>query len=94
MKFTYSPSLGLTNSLAVDKIKKERLRKKNTLQTEQFNFRYLNIGYYILTPILLGVFLGLGLDYWLNTKPLFISIFIFLGTVASFYNLIKLLKDE
>ncbi len=53
----------------------------------------LNIGYYLLTPLLAGVFLGLALDSWFNTKGVFVIILILLGTVGSFYNLYKLTQE-
>lgn len=72
-------------------IGKFKNRKKLTKQS--IDFSYLNLGYYIITPLILGVFLGLAVDHWFKTKPLFVSIFLFLGTIACFYNLIRLLKD-
>jgi len=53
----------------------------------------LNIGYYLLTPILLGVFLGLVIDKKFHTQSAGVLTGILLGTVASFYNLIKLTKN-
>ncbi|MDP3974560.1 MAG: AtpZ/AtpI family protein [bacterium] len=53
----------------------------------------LNIGAYLITPILLGVFIGYNLDIYLNSKPIFILFFILLGTYSSFYNLFKLTKE-
>ncbi|MBI3619873.1 AtpZ/AtpI family protein [Candidatus Roizmanbacteria bacterium] len=53
-----------------------------------------DIGFYLLTPILAGVFLGLLADKWLRTKPVLTLAGIGLGTIACFYNLIRILKDE
>ncbi|OGK17678.1 hypothetical protein A3D80_04505 [Candidatus Roizmanbacteria bacterium RIFCSPHIGHO2_02_FULL_40_13b] len=53
----------------------------------------LNIGYYLLTPLLVGVFLGLFLDNTFKTKGVFVIILIILGTVSTFYNLYKLTKE-
>lgn len=53
----------------------------------------LNIGYYLLTPLLVGVFLGLALDKVFQTRGVFVVILILLGTVSSFYNLYKLTKE-
>ncbi|MBI4008742.1 AtpZ/AtpI family protein [Candidatus Roizmanbacteria bacterium] len=74
-------------------IKKVNEKESKKLTKKKFDVTYLNVGYYIITPIIIGVFLGLGVDYWAGTKPFFTSIFLFLGTVASFYNLFKLLKN-
>jgi len=54
---------------------------------------YINIGYYILTPLLVGVFLGLIIDRWLGLKGSFVILFIFFGTLAAFYNLYKIYKN-
>lgn len=48
------------------------------------------VGLSIITPILLGVFLGNQLDKWLKTQSVFTIIFIIIGSVAGFMNLIKL----
>lgn len=53
----------------------------------------LNIGYYLLTPILFGVFVGLMIDKWLKTNNLATIICIFIGLISSIYNLIKIVKD-
>ena len=53
----------------------------------------LNIGVYLITPILLGVIIGYNLDIYLKRKPLFTLLFIILGAVSSFYNLFKLTKE-
>ena len=52
----------------------------------------INIGFYIVTPILFGVFLGLTIDRMLKASPAFTILFLGLGTVASFYNLFRLTK--
>lgn len=52
----------------------------------------MNIGYYLLTPLLIGVFFGLYLDGRLGTNYL-VVIGILIGSIGSFYNLIKLLKQ-
>ncbi len=53
----------------------------------------LNVGFYLATPLLVGVFVGIMLDKWLQTKPIFILVFIAFGTIASLYNLYKLTQE-
>jgi len=53
---------------------------------------YMNIGYNLVTPILLGVIIGLALDSRFHSKPVFTVFFIFIGMVSSFYNLFRLIK--
>ncbi len=55
---------------------------------------HLNIGFYLIVPILLGVFVGYRLDLWFDTKPFFVLLFIVLGLISSFYNLWKLVREE
>jgi F0F1-type ATP synthase assembly protein I len=55
--------------------------------------KYAGLGYHLVSPILIGVFLGLALDRFFHTKPvLFLSVFL-IGVIVSFYNLIRLTKD-
>jgi len=69
-------------------IKKKQEAKKNFF-TDSVNF---NIGFSLVTPILIGVIIGLTLDSRFHSKPVFTVLFIFLGAVSSFYNLFKLIK--
>lgn len=53
----------------------------------------LNIGYYLITPILVGAFFGYWLDKVFATKPVFFLIPFSLGVIGSFYNLWKIVKE-
>lgn len=68
--------------------------KKRKATKSRLNYLDLNVGFYVLTPILLGVLIGLAMDNWLGKKPFFVSTGIVVGTIASFYNLFTFLKDE
>lgn len=41
-------------------------------------------GLNLLSSVIVGVVLGLGLDVWLGTKPLFILVLMFFGIAAGF----------
>lgn len=72
-------------------IKKSKL---NIKPRKQFDVaKYLNIGYYLVTPMLIGVIVGLYLDSRFKSKPLYTLIFIFLGIAGTFYNLWKVAKN-
>jgi len=75
------------------KIKKSEnfLKKPKKPNLDLANF--LNIGYYLLVPLLLGVFLGVLIDRSLKTKY-WVVIMIFLGFAASIYNLYSLTKKS
>ncbi len=60
-------------------------REKRKKELEWQKFRYLGIGFYLITPILLGLIIGL-----LTKKAIF---FIFLGTIFTFYDLYKIIKE-
>ncbi|QQG43838.1 MAG: AtpZ/AtpI family protein [Candidatus Roizmanbacteria bacterium] len=85
----------IDNEGNIVEVKKES-SKSNTLTAEQIvrYGDYLNLGFYLVAPLLVAVLAGFYFDKWLNTKPFFILLFIFLGSVATFYNLIKLTKDK
>ncbi len=88
----------INNYFEIDKhgdLKKTKTSlKKDSNHKKDFFSEYLNInvGYNLVTPILLGVIIGLILDSNFKSKPVFTIFFIFLGTVGSFYNLFKLIK--
>lgn len=64
-------------------------------EMKDFNWaQYLNLGFYLVTPLILSVFLGLYLDKLFNKKPFFIISFITFGTIATFYNLVKIVKKS
>lgn len=52
----------------------------------------LNVGFFILTPLIAGVFLGHIIDNWLKTENQFTFWLIMFGAIAGFYNLFKYLK--
>ena len=67
----------------------KKSKNKRSFFSEYIN---INVGYSLITPILIGVGIGLVLDNKFNSKPVFTVFFIFLGTVSSFYNLFRLIK--
>jgi|SRR3989344_3895590 len=81
---------GNIKEIPTDKTKKIKLAKNR----KSFDLVNLGLSYYLVTPLIFGVFSGLALDYWLKTKPLFFIFFLFLGTLASFYNIFKILKER
>lgn len=80
------------NNLNIE-LKKDQSKRKKKESSNFLLAKYANVGYYVVTPLLVGVFLGLGLDAYFRTKPVFTVTLIILGTVSVFYNLFKLTKD-
>ena len=82
---------------SLDKLK--NLKKKQVSYTKDIDkkasFNYsiaVNISIELITGIALGVFFGIILDNYLQTKPLMLIIFFILGTLVGFYNMYKTLK--
>lgn len=88
----------MKNYLKIDKnfqisdaiLKSKGIKKRNN---NLLNANNLNIGAYLIIPILFGLLIGYNLDKYFKTKSLFILIFILVGTIGSFYNLFKLIKE-
>ena len=88
----------INNYFEIDKqgnLKKtaREFNKKPKIKKDFFSqYLNINVGYSLVTPILIGVIIGLALDNKFHTKPYFTVFFIFLGAFSSFYNLFKLIK--
>jgi len=67
--------------------------KKNNKADKILVAKFINIGYYLIIPILGAIFLGNLLDKLFSSKPIFLLVFLFFGVLSSFYNLIKLIKE-
>ena len=67
---------------------KDNIEKKSSI-----NYSIaVNISIELITGIALGVFFGLIIDNYLQTKPLMLIIFFIIGTLVGFYNMYKTLK--
>jgi len=81
----------------VDKIEFEKKLAKNISKKSFWDKnpleKYLNIGYYLIAPIIIFLMLGLWVDKVLKTKPFFVLFFLLLGVLSSFYNLYRLIKE-
>lgn len=56
--------------------------------------KYINIGYYLIIPLIFGILGGFFLDKILKTEKIFFIIFFSFGIIGTFYNLIKIYLDE
>ena len=56
--------------------------------------KYLSLGYYIVTPLLVCVFFGLLIDRHFKSEPIGILFSIAIGTISTFYNLFTLVKNN
>ena len=55
---------------------------------------YYRVGTEILAGLIIGAGIGLTIDQWLSTTPLFLIIFFILGGVAGIYNLWRVLTGK
>ncbi|OGK16051.1 hypothetical protein A2690_01380 [Candidatus Roizmanbacteria bacterium RIFCSPHIGHO2_01_FULL_39_12b] len=75
--------------------KKEPYKDKKEEQDSFFALaKYSSIGYYLVTPLLVGVFFGLLIDKLIKSSPYGVLFGLLLGTFATFYNLFKLTKEN
>ena len=75
----------------------DRLEKKlKKTKTSNNNVNGYSIGLKIsldlMSSILVGAFIGYGLDKVFSTKPVFFIIFLVLGIITGFYSLFKTMK--
>lgn len=78
----------------LEKLKeKKAIHKENMEKKTSINYSIaVNISIELITGIALGVFFGLVIDNYLQTKPLMLIIFFIIGTLVGFYNMYKTLK--
>ena len=78
--------------LALSKTKNTRFKKK--IIDKGFSSSFSRVATELVAGLIIGTSLGLMLDNWLQTKPLFLIIFFFLGGIAGIYNLWRQLSGN
>ncbi|GAB4219460.1 MAG: hypothetical protein Fur009_5740 [Candidatus Microgenomates bacterium] len=73
--------------------KDEIFFKKNQKNDFLSLAKYSSLGYYLIVPILLGIFFGFLFDFLLKTKKIFFIIGFLSGILGTFYNLKKIYLD-
>ena len=77
----------------LDKVKQSKIKNNRYHQKPVVNYSIaINISIELITGIGLGVFLGLIIDNYLQTKPLMLIICFVIGTLVGFFNMYKALK--
>ena len=83
----------LNRKIKHDKVKKSKIQDNQYNKKPVVNYSVaINISIELITGIGLGVFLGLMIDNYLQTKPLMLIICFILGTMVGFFNMYKALK--
>ena len=67
--------------------------KQTFKNTDSLNI-YYRVGTELLAGLIIGAGIGLTVDKWLNTTPLFMIILFILGGVAGIYNLWRVLTGK
>ena len=78
--------------LKIKELKNKQKLPPNNKINAKFYGMAMNVSIELITGIGLGVFLGLLLDNYLQTKPIMFIIFFIVGTIVGFYNMYKSLK--
>lgn len=87
--------LEINKNFDIDKfysIKRKNPIKKTSKMDSLTLANYSSIGYYLITPLILGLILGLYIDK-LTGRSIFVVIGIIVGAIVTFYNLFRLLKQ-
>ena len=78
------------------KIAKEKLKKHsnhlNNNENGSFVGSAFKLGTELVSAVVVGTIIGFILDTWFDTKPWFIILFFFLGSIAGILNVIKVAK--
>ena len=78
--------------LKIKELKNKQKLSPNSKINGKFYSMAMNVSIELITGIGVGVFLGLLLDNYLQTKPIMFIIFFIVGTIIGFYNMYKCLK--
>ncbi len=66
--------------------KNEKIKKSNDLGL------FLKAGVEVISPIIVGIVIGIFLDNYFNSKPLFLIVFLILGFGGGISNIYKTVK--
>jgi|TARA_B100000287_G_scaffold83276_1_gene75940 ATP synthase protein I len=73
----------------IKEIEKKKLNNQKRLGSVGMGLKY---SLDLISPIIVGILIGLGFDKFFLTKPIFFLFFLVLGIVAGFMNIIKSMK--
>ena len=69
---------------------KKKIKTENQQKSHKANHSLgLKISMDLVSSIIAGVLIGLGIDKIFSSKPIFFIIFLLLGIIAGFYNIFK-----
>ena len=78
---------------------KEKIKvfeEKSNLNKKNHSPKNVNVGIRVsidlVSTIIVSIFIGLGIDKIFSTHPIFFIIFLLLGVITGFYNIIKFMN--
>ena len=77
----------LKNEINIDLAKKNNVNNPKNLIDKSFSSVLTRVATELLAGLIIGASIGLMMDKWFNTKPLFLIVFFILGGIAGIYNL-------
>ncbi len=80
-------------AMDLESTKGKMLKQKKEELSKYLIAKSINMGYYLITPLLIGLFIGYWLDKVFNTKPFFLLLLLSVGVISSFYILWKIVKE-
>ena len=89
--------LELINKISIEKNQKNLNHaiydsQNNSFKKDKYNvIKPLDFAIEIVVSVLFGSFLGIALDRYFSTKPIFLLIFLAFGIIVAIYNLVKMI---
>ena len=84
----------LKNEIDIALAKKNNVNNPKNLIDKSFSNALTRVATELLAGLIIGASIGLVMDKWFNTKPLFLIIFFILGGIAGIYNLWRQINGQ
>ena len=84
----------LKNEIDIALTKKNNVNNPKNLIDKSFSSVLTRVATELLAGLIIGASIGLVMDKWFNTKPLFLIIFFILGGIAGIYNLWRQINGQ
>ena len=84
----------LKNEIDIALAKKNNVNNPKNLIDKSFSSVLTRVATELLAGLIIGASIGLVMDKWFNTKPLFLIIFFILGGIAGIYNLWRQINGQ
>jgi len=90
VKYSRLPIKKINSSFVIESfIQKIKVRREEKIRL----IDYIDLGFYFVVPLLVGLGLGIVIDSKFGTKPVFILLGLAFGFFGSFFNLYKIVQQ-